>query len=272
MTQSPSPAPAFVIKAEDVAALNYLDPEHPLPVLIEWINRGTDRKMRRTTIDLLLRTLYQDGGTPSTLRLHQAAGLRVSFATEQEREKFASAFNGACAELNVKRDYHVASLFANLELAQQVVAELRQVAIPEGAISMLYRADHLGKIGDAEAKGHSKLSVAAAAAGGGIAGALFGVGMLAIIPGLGPVIAAGAVAAAVIPSFTAISATLGATGGAMARMLTDQDVDGRDANYYEAQIRRGRVFVSVDTRVAEGKGEVARQILMRNGGKTLSRS
>jgi hypothetical protein len=33
-------------------------------------------------------------------------------------------------------------------------------------------------------------------------------------------------------------------------MLTDHDVDGRDAEYYEEHIQSGGVFVSVDTRRA----------------------
>lgn len=266
MEQEGARQPAYVIKAEDVAALNYLDPDHPRPLLIEWINRGTDRKLRPTSIDLLMRTMDRDDVSPSVQSLHQSSGLRVIFGTNEDRDRFANAFTGACAQLTVKRQFHVASMFDNLEQAEAVVLQLKEAGISERAISMLWRA---GQSGDGEvAKGHSKLSVAAAAAGGGIAGALVGVGMLAMIPGIGPVIAAGAVAASVIPSFTAITATIGATGGAMARMLTDHDVDGREANYYEAQIRRGRVFVTVDTRVARGKREVARKILMAHGGRT----
>lgn len=266
MDQDVARQPAYVIKAEDIAALNYLDPEHPRPLLIEWINRGTDRKLRPTSIDLLMRTMDRDDVSPSVQSLHQSSGLRLMFSNDEERDRFANAFTGACAQLTVKRQFHVASMFDNLEQAEAVVLKLKDAGVPEKAISMLWRAGQM--IEADEIKGHSKLSVAAAAAGGGIAGALIGVGMLAMIPGIGPVIAAGAVASAVIPSFTAISATIGATGGAMARMLTDHDVDGREANYYEAQIRRGRVFVTVDTRIARGKRDIARQILIDHGGRT----
>jgi hypothetical protein len=271
MTQDSNAAPVFVIKAEDLAALNYVDPDHVQPVLVEWINRGTDKTMRRTTIDLLLRTLYQDAVSPSVVQLHQTSGLRLTFANDPDRDHFAAAFSGARAELSVRRDYHVASLFADLKQAEKVVAGLKEEGVPEAAISMLWRTEHFGEGAESDGMGHSKLSVAAATAGGGIAGALFGIGVLAMIPGVGPIAAAGAVAAA-FPSFAAVSAAIGATGGAMARMLTDHDVDSRDANYFEAQIRRGRVFVSVDTRLAEGTGDIARRVLIREGGKTLARS
>ena len=44
-------------------------------------------------------------------------------------------------------------------------------------------------------------------------------------------------------------------------MLSDHDVDGVSATYYERQIRHGKVFVSVDTRIAEGKRATAQHIL-----------
>ena len=53
----------------------------------------------------------------------------------------------------------------------------------------------------------------------------------------------------------------GATGGAIVKMLSDHDVDGREVNYYERQIRLGRVFVSVDTRIALDHSDAARRVL-----------
>lgn len=43
-------------------------------------------------------------------------------------------------------------------------------------------------------------------------------------------------------------------------MLSDKDVDGHEANYYEIQIRRGRVFVTVDTRLAPEAEETIRAV------------
>lgn len=53
-------------------------------------------------------------------------------------------------------------------------------------------------------------------------------------------------------------------------MLTDHDVEGRDAEYYEQHIGQGGIFVSVDTRLAEGQAGSAQEILYRNGGHSAS--
>ncbi|MDE2412034.1 MAG: hypothetical protein KGM18_09705 [Sphingomonadales bacterium] len=260
--------PAYVIKAEELSALNYLDPDHPRPLLTEWINRGTDQKMRRTSIDLLLRTLTEDPTSPSVMRLHRTSGLRVIFSTDRERDAFANAFAGARAQLALRHDFIIATIFEDLPSAQHAVAELSAAGIPEASISLLHRAGEFSLDGSEDWKGHSKMSVAAAVAGGGIAGALLGIGIMVMVPGLGAVAAAGAIAAGGVSSVATFGGIFGATGGAMAKMLTDHDVDGREANYYERQIRRGRVFVSVDTRIAEGQADEARRILMERGGQT----
>ncbi|WP_100867257.1 hypothetical protein [Novosphingobium kunmingense] len=260
--------PAYVIKAEEISALNYLDPDHPRPLLTEWINRGTDQKMRRTSIDLLLRTLTEDNASPSVLRLHQTSGLRAIFATQKERDAFATAFAGARAQMALRRDYVVATIFDDLERAEAAVGVLRNAGVPDDSISLLCRAGDFKPDPEASWRGHSKMSVAAAVAGGGLAGALLGIGMLVVIPGLGAVAAAGAIAATSVTSVASLSGIFGATGGAIAKMLTDHDVDGREANYYERQIRRGRVFVSVDTRIAPELTADVRRILKDNGGQT----
>lgn len=256
---------SFVIKAEELRALNYLSHDHPCPLLVEWINRGTDQKMQRSSIEMLLRTLSHDEVSPSVARLHQSAGLRLDFSTRAERDVFAAAFANALSQLNVGKRHLVAAMFDRREDAERVVAELEEAGISESSISLLWRAGQFGDPDHKDWAGHSKTSVAAAVAGGGIAGAMLGVGILAI-PGIGPIAAAGAIAASSFSSVAAVSAIIGATGGALARMLTDHDVDGREANYFERQIRRGKVFVSVDTRIALGQHDVARNILMRNGG------
>jgi hypothetical protein len=266
MTPQTNTEAHYVIKADELPALNYLRPDHPLPLFIEWINRGTNRKMRRTTIDLLLRTMGEEGVSPSVTQLRETSGLRVIFASDADRSQFAAAFVAARAQLASKHDYLVGSIFDSLEQAEQAVEALKNGGIPQVSISLLRQAGEFGFSETDDSKGHSKLNVAVATAGGGLAGALLGIGMLAMIPGVGLVAAAGAIAATAFPTVASLSAVIGATGGAIARMLTDHDVDGREADYYERQIRRGRVFICVDTRLAKGQRDVARRILMRSGG------
>ncbi|HKT85748.1 MAG TPA: hypothetical protein VJQ77_06665 [Novosphingobium sp.] len=262
--------PAFVIKAEELPVLNHLRDDHPRPLLVEWINRGTNQRMNRSTVDMLLRTLSQEEVSPSVERLHQSAGLRLSFGTDEDRNIFAAAFANARAQLDVRKRHLVAAMFDSRQDAERVVSQLESAGIPKDSISLLWRAGQFVDPNGTNRQGHSKRSVAAAVAGGGIAGAMLGVAFLAI-PGIGLVAAVGAIAASSFSSVAAVSAVIGATGGAMARMLTDHDVDGREANYFEREIRRGKVFVSVDTRIARGQREVALEVLLQNGGHSPPR-
>jgi hypothetical protein len=162
-------------------------------------------------------------------------------------------------------NHMISAVFDDREDARRAVAELRSAGIPENAISLVGRPDEAGDDEDGASTG----SVVGAVAGGGVAGALLGVAALAI-PGVGPLVAAGAIAASAVPTAAAVGAAVGATGGAIAKMLSDHDVEGSDAEYYEQHIQRGGIFVSVDTRRAEGLSETARDILHRYGGHSAS--
>lgn len=165
----------------------------------------------------------------------------------------------------------VSAVFDNREEARRAVTELRDAGIPESAISLVGRPDEgdSNVDGDDDDDGAGKGSIAGAVAGGGVAGALLGVAALAI-PGVGPLAAAGAIAASAIPTGAGVGAAVGATGGAIARMLSDHDVDSKDAEYYEGRVNEGGIFVSVDTRLAEGTSETVRAVLERCGGHTAA--
>ena len=163
----------------------------------------------------------------------------------------------------------VSAVFDDRTEAERAVTELRSAGIPDDAISLVGRPDDHIDDDDRDRDGAGKGSVVGAVAGGGAVGAILGVAALAI-PGVGPLAAAGAIAASAAPTAAAVGAAAGATTGAIARMLTDHDVDSRDAEYYEQHIERGGIFVSVDTRLAEGQAESARDILYRNGGHSAS--
>jgi hypothetical protein len=164
----------------------------------------------------------------------------------------------------------ISAVFDSRSEAERAVSELRSAGVEDRAISLVGQPDsHDGSGSGDNEDGASKGSVAASVAGGGVAGALLGVAALAI-PGVGPLVAAGAIAASAVPTGAAIGAAVGATGGAIARMLTDHDVGREDADYYEDRINQGGVFVSVDTRLTGVGGESAREILMRCGGHSAS--
>jgi uncharacterized protein (TIGR02271 family) len=86
---------------------------------------------------------------------------------------------------------------------------------------------------------------------GGLGGWLAGIGALAI-PGIGPLVAAGAFAAALG------GAAIGAGVGAIAGALVGMGVPKEEAEYYEGEVRGGRTLVTVK---APGRYAEAQQIL-----------
>jgi len=150
------------------------------------------------------------------------------------------------------------------------VTELRSAGIQDATISLMGSPDEDGSASEHDHDRHSKSNVAAGVAAGGVVGAILGVAALAI-PGVGPLVAAGAIAASAVPTAAGVGAAVGATGGALAKMLSDHDVDGRDAEYYEERLQNGAIFVSVDARQSTEKAATARDILYANGGHSASR-
>jgi uncharacterized protein (TIGR02271 family) len=104
-------------------------------------------------------------------------------------------------------------------------------------------------------------SDAAAGAGigaaiGGLGGLLLGLGALAI-PGVGPVIAAGPLAAALT------GAGVGAVTGGIIGALTDLGIPEDSANMYAESVHRGNVLVAAQ--VADNRVDEATRIMQRTG-------
>lgn len=261
----------FVIKAAELAALNYLPPDHPRPCCLEWINRATDKKLQRSSVDQILRTIHLDIARPSIVRLHRTAGLRATFQNERERHAFAASFVRAKEELINSLNYNLTSIFDDRQKAEQAILELKQAGVPCEAVSLMFRTNQFLSVDFKWPKGHSKLSVASAAAGGGVAAAIFAMAV-AWIPGIGPLAAGGVIASSTLSSYAAASAVLGATGGSIARMLTDQDVDGVLAAFCEEQMANGKIFLSVDLRSTKmGPREIG-SIMRQHSGRRWNRA
>ena len=267
MGDTGAPTHPYVVKAAHLPALYFLDETHPRPLALEWINRGTDQKLRQTTIEMLLRTLFAEVQTPSVRKLHASAGLRASFRSDSDRARFARAFERAREQMDRDRKHLVTAIFDQAERAAKAVEMLRGGGVPEKAIAMLWRASEYLAEEYRPARGHSNSAVAGSIAGAGVAGALLGVGML-MIPGLGPVAVAGALAGQVVAPVAAVSGVIGATGGAIAKMLTDHDVDGVSATLFEREIRRGKVFLSVNTEIDGVDAGLVRKVFAAQGGHT----
>jgi hypothetical protein len=86
----------FVIAAKQLVRLARLSPDIPQPIKIEWINRATNQKLNRTTIDLIKRTLNQPLAFSRSVRqLHENSGVRLTFQTAFDLKAFANAFRCA---------------------------------------------------------------------------------------------------------------------------------------------------------------------------------
>jgi hypothetical protein len=162
------------------------------------------------------------------------------------------------------------AVFDSRQEAENAVSELRSRGIADSAISVIARQE--GKTIDSDGAGDVNTSgpVKGAVMGAG-AGTLLGIAALAI-PGVGPLVAAGAIAASAIPEAALIGAAVGGAAGGLTGLLTKHGIDDEDARYYEGRINGGGVFVSIDTEGAGLTSEAARDILYRFGGHSATRA
>ena len=134
----------------------------------------------------------------------------------------------------------VSRVYDSYAQAREGVRALEAAGIPASDISLV-----ANKHVSAEHADVNDISDAAKGAGiggvlGGGAGLLAGLGLLAI-PGLGPVVAAGWLAA------TAVGAAAGAVTGGIVGALVDAGTPEEHAHVYSESIRRGGTLVTVRT-------------------------
>ena len=160
----------------------------------------------------------------------------------------------------------VVGVFTSADQAEKAVRELRSAGYSEDHIGVISRNDDTtaaqneGSPNPAAPRadtGHNAASDAGVgAAVGGLGGLLVGFAALAI-PGVGPVIAAG-------PLLAAIGGIgVGAIAGGLIGAMTNVGVPEEEAHYYAEGVRRGDTVVTVQT--DDSGGERAREILDRNG-------
>ncbi|WP_017665705.1 hypothetical protein [Porphyrobacter sp. AAP82] len=159
----------------------------------------------------------------------------------------------------------VSAIFDSHAEAESAVGDLRSLGIGDNDLSVI--AHHKGttttSTADGEVTDEDHRNVLRGVLGGGALGAGLGVAALAI-PGVGPLAAAGAIAAAAVPEAVGIGAVLGAIGGTLNETLTKHGVSEEDASYYNDRIKNGGVVVTVeDIGLHEDK---IREVLTRNGG------
>jgi hypothetical protein len=158
----------------------------------------------------------------------------------------------------------VVGIFHDRDDAQDAINALRDAGFAPDEISVLARdRDQAGALAaetGTEAGAGAATGALTGGLLGGVAGWLVGIGALAI-PGIGPIVAAGPIAAALG------GAALGATGGGIIGALTGAGVPEDEARWYDDQVRGGGILVTVNAR---GRYDEARSIIREFGGRDAS--
>lgn len=164
----------------------------------------------------------------------------------------------------------IVGLYDDWSTARQVLEELARAGFDRDDINLV--ANDANKtfaqsLGDANGDGETVAEGAAtgALAGGalgGLGGLLLGLGALAI-PGIGPVIAAGPIAAGLT------GAAVGAATGGLIGALAGWGIPEEEAGYYAEGVRRGGTLVGV--RAEEHEVDRALQIMNRFGPVDIQR-
>ena len=148
----------------------------------------------------------------------------------------------------------ITGLFDSFDAATQAVRDLEAAGIPHRDVSIVANnaenrwSSSAGRTAEKPGSGAAAGASMGAALGGG-AGLLAGLGLLAI-PGLGPVVAAGWLAA------TAVGAVAGGAAGGLVGSLTNAGVSPEHAEIYAEGVRRGGSIVTArvdDTQVSRAE-------------------
>lgn len=154
---------------------------------------------------------------------------------------------------------NMVALFDDLEHARMAVQELRDMGIPNADIGFAAQdvsGNYRGEM-DTKAAG-TATGAATGAVLGGVAGLLVGLGAL-VIPGIGPIVAAGPLSAAL---GALAGAGAGAVAGGLLGALVDLGLPEEEAQYYVEGVRRGGTLVTV--KAPDTMSNKVRQVLDRH--------
>jgi hypothetical protein len=148
----------------------------------------------------------------------------------------------------------VTGLFDNYDDASDAVGELEASSVPHSDISIVSsNSDNSHDNDGSKAADDAAGGAGLGAVVGGAGGLLTGLGLMAI-PGVGPVVAAGWLAATAVGAVG--GAVVGGAAGGIVGALTDSGVPENDAHVYAEGVRRGGTLVTAkvdDQRVADAE-------------------
>jgi len=160
-------------------------------------------------------------------------------------------------------------VFDTTEQAHNAVQELFDRGVPHRDISVIApdrRADRASAVGGKDSMAGEGAEAGAVSGGllGGALGALVGIGALAI-PGIGPIIAAGPLMAALgsAGAGAVVGAGVGAAGGGILGALIGAGIPEDEAHVYAESVRRGSTLVTVATSTIPQ--QTITDVLTRNG-------
>jgi len=154
--------------------------------------------------------------------------------------------------MGLNYDKRAVGIFPNLQDVEQALHFLRDLDFPMEKISVISQnADRVDKVGDVtvrndlDTKSEEGAKAGAISGGtlGGLAGLLVGLGVLAI-PGIGPVMLAGAAATTI--ATTIAGAGVGATAGSLVGALVGLGIPEERAQVYNDRVIGGEYLIIVD--------------------------
>jgi hypothetical protein len=168
----------------------------------------------------------------------------------------------------------VAGLFESQTAAQRAIEDVRAAGFDPGRVSVIARDKERAR-DLADQTGAEVATGAATGAGlgallGGAAGWLVGIGALAI-PGVGPIVAAGPIAAALgtAGATAAAGAGVGVVAGGLIGALTGWGFSESEARAYQQGIERGDILLAVELPDDEDAGRVE-DLFNRHGADRVS--
>lgn len=203
---------------------------------------GTEDEIRRAEA-ILRRHRIEDWDVfdvPNRDRTHHATS-----AVDTDRRHYAVAATPHRDRGHYRR---AVGVFPHHRDAEAAIQELNHSGFPMSQVSLVGRDTknnaHIGDVTDrTKTDEGAKGGAAAGAALGGLGGLLVGLGALAI-PGIGPVIAGGALATALATA--AAGGAIGAAAGGLTGALVGLGIPDDRARYYNDRVNRGDYLVMVD--------------------------
>src|SRR5918994_1312454 len=167
----------------------------------------------------------------------------------------------------------VAAAFEDRADAERAIGALRDAGFPGDRIGVALRdrtaqgarVEETGATGTKAAEGAATGAVGGGLLGG-LVGFLVGLGALAL-PGIGPVVAGGALATAFgLAGGTAVAgAGIGAAAGGLVGALVGMGIPEEEARYFETGFRGGRTLVTVEAGAGRARGGAGLPRALRGG-------